>query len=65
LQKGDYVIFSTDCVTDALDNKEILAIVKKHKEPKDIVNYLIKETKKKPRFYKDDLSVIVLFVQEL
>jgi len=65
LQKGDYVIFSTDGVTDALDNKEILAIVKKHKEPKDIVNYLIKETKKKPRFYKDDLSVIVLFVQEL
>jgi len=65
LQKGDYIILSTDGVTDVLDNKEILDIVKKYKKPKDIVNSLIYETKKKTRSYKDDLSVIVIFVQGL
>jgi protein phosphatase len=65
LQKGDYVILSTDGITDILDNKEILSIVKKYKKPKDIVENLINETKKKPRAYKDDLGIIVIFVQEL
>jgi len=63
LQKRDYIIFSSDGVTDILNNKEILTIVKKYEKPKDIVEALIKETKNKPRSYRDDLSVIVLFVK--
>ena len=63
LEKGDYIILSTDGMTDILDNKKILDIVKKYKKPKDIVNSLIKETKKKLRIYKDDIGVIVIFIQ--
>ena len=63
LEKGDYIILSTDGVTDILNNKEILDVVKKYKKPKAIVNSLIRETKKKLRPYKDDLSVIVLLAQ--
>jgi len=63
LEKGDYIILSSDGVTDVLKNKEILNAVKKFKKPKDIVNSLIKKTKNKPRIYRDDLSVIVLLVQ--
>jgi len=65
LKKGDYIILSTDGVTDVLKNKEILDVIKKYKKPKDIANSLIKETKKKQKFYKDDLSVIVIFVKDL
>ncbi len=60
LEKGDYIILSTDGITDVLKNEEILDIVKKYKKPKDIVETLIKETKRKSRSYKDDLSVIVI-----
>ncbi len=63
LQKDDYIILSSDGVTDVLKNKEILNAVKKFKKPKDIVNSLIKKTKDKPRIYRDDLSLIVILVQ--
>ena len=65
LQKGDHVILSTDGITDVLSNKEILDVVKNYKKPKDIVEALTNKTKKKLRAYKDDLGVIVIFVQEL
>lgn len=64
-QKEDYIILSTDGITDVLSNKEISDIVKKHKKPKNIVNSLIRKTKTKFRLYKDDLSVIVIFIQDL
>ncbi|NIM47428.1 MAG: SpoIIE family protein phosphatase [Candidatus Aenigmarchaeota archaeon] len=63
LQKGDYIIISSDGIIDILKNKEILNIVKKYKKSKDIVNSLIKETKKKLSPYKDDLSVIVILLK--
>jgi len=64
LQKGDFVIISTDGVTDVLNNKEIFDIVKKCKEPREIVNALINETKKRARAYRDDLSVIVILIKD-
>ncbi len=65
LQKRDYIILSSDGITDVLNNKEVLDFVKKYKKPKGIVEALINKTKNKPRSYKDDLSVIVIFVQNL
>jgi len=65
LDKGNYVIICTDGITDVLNKEEILSITVKHKEPKNIVEALIKETKNRTRLYKDDLSAIVIFVQDL
>jgi protein phosphatase len=60
IKKGDYVILTSDGITDVLNEDEILNIVKVGKKPKLIVKKLIEESTKKPKAYDDKSAIVVL-----
>jgi protein phosphatase len=60
LKKGDYIILTTDGITDVLSDEEIFSAVKSLKEPEKIVNFLIKKAVERPKVYEDDKSIIVI-----
>jgi protein phosphatase len=60
IKKGDYVILATDGITNVLDEIEIVECIKKFKEPKDIIEEIIKKAEEKIKDYDDDKTVIVI-----
>lgn len=59
---GDYLILATDGVTAVLNQGEIVEIVIRQKEPKNIVEHSLREIGKRPRQYRDDRSMVVVRV---
>lgn len=64
LKECDYIILVTDGVTDVLSHEEIINTVKRFKEPKEIVEEMIRGAEKKLTEYNDDKTVIVIRVVE-
>jgi len=62
LKEGDYIILATDGITDVLNWMEIVDIIKKFKDPKDIVGEMMREVEKKFKAYDDDKTAIVIRV---
>lgn len=62
IETGDYIMLMTDGVTDVLGEIEIVDIANKFKNPKAIVEKIIKEVGKKPKDYDDDRTIITIMI---
>lgn len=60
LKKNDYVILATDGITEVLDENDILAVVKRQKEPEKICEKIIEAAKIAYSTYNDDKTVVVI-----
>lgn len=60
LVKGDYLLLMTDGLSDVLSLGEIKSIVADNKNPKKIVEELIRKAKSKFQQYNDDKTVVVI-----
>lgn len=60
LQPGDYVILTSDGVSNVLTEEDLLKIVNLHKEPESIVEAAFLAVEEEPREYDDDMTMIVL-----
>lgn len=64
LKADDHVVLATDGVTNLLMEDEILAVVKKQKEPERICDKIIEAAKYAYATYDDDKTVVVIKYEE-
>ena len=60
IESGDYIVLATDGVTAVLSHQEIADLVTTAKEPRRIVENVLREVGSRPRQYRDDRSMIVV-----
>ncbi|MEM5829259.1 MAG: serine/threonine-protein phosphatase [Candidatus Aenigmatarchaeota archaeon] len=64
IEVGDIVMLATDGITDVLSEEEIVEVLKKQSELEKIVDEIIQKAEKKPSFYQDDKTLILIKVIE-
>jgi len=62
VKKGDKLLLVTDGISDVLNKNEILEITLKSKNVEEMVEKILKETKKKPKIYDDDKSIVAIWL---
>lgn len=63
LENGDYILLCTDGITDVLSEIEIVEIIKKFEDVKEMCERIIEEAEKKHAFYDDDKTLILIKVE--
>ena len=62
VRKDDKFLLVTDGISDVLKEEEILEIVERSKNVKEMVERILEETKKKPKIYDDDKSIVAIWL---
>ena len=62
VKKGDKLLLVTDGISDVLNKNEILEITLKSENVEEMVEKILEETKKKPKIYDDDKSIVAIWL---